>query len=61
MNADAVRSPPAMLISLNGIGPEIAAVLWSEGLYRSFANLEGQDVTIEYRGSHKTVGDKLGR
>jgi hypothetical protein len=22
MNADAVRSPPAMLINLNGIGPE---------------------------------------
>jgi transposase len=38
MNADAVRSPPAMLTKLNGIGPEIAAVLWSEGLYRSFAN-----------------------
>jgi transposase len=38
MNADAVRSPPAMLISLNGIGPEFAAVLWSEGLYRTFAN-----------------------
>ena len=38
MNADAVRSPPAMLTKLNGIGPEIAAILWSEGLYRSFAN-----------------------
>jgi transposase len=38
MNADAARSPPAMLTKLNGIGPEIAAVLWSEGLYRSFAN-----------------------
>jgi transposase len=38
MNADAVRSPPAILINLNGIGPEGAAVLWSEGLYRSFAN-----------------------
>ena len=38
MNADAVRSPPAMLTKLNGIGPEIAAVLWSEGLYRRFAN-----------------------
>ena len=37
-NADAVRSPPAMLINLNGIGPEFAAVLWSEGLYRRFAN-----------------------
>jgi transposase len=38
MNADAVRSPLAMLTKLNGIGPEIAAILWSEGLYRSFAN-----------------------
>ena len=38
MNADAMRSPPAMLINLNGIGPEFAAVLWSEGFYRSFAN-----------------------
>jgi len=27
-----------MLIDLKGIGPEFAAVLWSEGLYRSFAN-----------------------
>src|SRR6202051_390682 len=33
MNADAMRSPPAILIHLKGIGPEIAAVLWSEGLY----------------------------
>jgi len=38
MNADAMRSLPAMLIKLNGIGPEFAAVLWSEGFYRSFAN-----------------------
>jgi len=38
MNADARRSPPAILINLNGIGPEFAAVLWSEGFYRSFAN-----------------------
>jgi len=38
MNADAMRSPPAILINLNGIGPEFAAVLWSEGFYRSFAN-----------------------
>ena len=38
MNADAVRSPLAMLTKLNGIDPEIAAILWSEGLYRSFAN-----------------------
>jgi transposase len=38
MNADAMRSPQLMLTKLNGIGPEFAAVLWSEGLYRSFAN-----------------------
>jgi transposase len=38
MNADAMRSPPAILIHLKGIGPEFAAVLWSEGLYRSFAH-----------------------
>jgi transposase len=29
---------PTMLLELKGIGPEIAAVLWSEGLFRSFAN-----------------------
>ena len=27
-----------MLMCLKGIGPEFAAVLWSEGLFRSFAN-----------------------
>src|SRR4051812_13071038 len=31
-------SPPAMLVQLKGIGPEIAAVLWSEGLFRRFDN-----------------------
>jgi len=31
-------APQVMLIGLRGIGPEFAAVLWSEGLYRSFAN-----------------------
>jgi transposase len=30
--------PQALLINLKGIGPEFAAVLWSEGFYRSFAN-----------------------
>jgi transposase len=28
----------AMLMAFKGIGPEFAAVLWSEGLFRSFAN-----------------------
>jgi transposase len=31
-------SPVAQLMSLKGIGPEFAAVLWTEGLSRSFAN-----------------------
>jgi len=31
-------SPSAMLAQLKGIGPETAAVLWSEGLFRHFDN-----------------------
>ena len=31
-------SPAAMLTRLKGIGPESAAVLWSEGLFRQFDN-----------------------
>lgn len=31
-------APPAMLRTLKGIGPEFAAVLWSEGLFRHFDN-----------------------
>lgn len=38
MNVDPTPAPQAMLMELKGIGAEIAAVLWSEGLYRSFAN-----------------------
>ena len=30
--------PPAMLLDIKGIGPEFAAVLWSEGLFRHFEN-----------------------
>jgi transposase len=30
--------PPARLLPLKGIGQEAAAVLWSEGLFRSFGN-----------------------
>ena len=29
---------PAMLLNIKGIGPEFAAVLWSEGLFRHFDN-----------------------
>jgi DNA-binding winged helix-turn-helix (wHTH) protein len=31
-------SPAAMLTRLKGIGPESAAILWSEGLFRQFGN-----------------------
>jgi hypothetical protein len=36
--SDEAASPAAMLAQLKGIGPETAAVLWSEGLYRQFDN-----------------------
>ena len=35
---DQTPAPQAILIGLRGIGPGFAAILWSEGLYRSFAN-----------------------
>ena len=31
-------SPAAMLLDFNGIGPEFAAILWLEGLFRHFDN-----------------------
>jgi transposase len=31
-------SPAAILLNIKGIGPEFAAVLWSEGLFRHFDN-----------------------
>jgi transposase len=36
--AEAASSSAAMLARLRGIGPEFAAVLWTEGLYRHFDN-----------------------
>jgi transposase len=33
-----LTSPAALLIKLKGIGPEFAAVLWLEGLFRNFGN-----------------------
>jgi transposase len=36
--APVVSPAPAMLLNLKGIGPEFAAVLWSEGLSRHFDN-----------------------
>ena len=35
---EGMPAPQAMLIDLKGIGAEFAAVVWSEGLCRSFAN-----------------------
>ena len=35
---EGMPAPQAMLIDLRGIGAEFAAVVWSEGLCRSFAN-----------------------
>jgi transposase len=31
-------APAAMLLNIRGIGPEFAAILWSEGLFRHFDN-----------------------
>ena len=31
-------APAAMLLNIKGIGPEFAAILWSEGLFRQFDN-----------------------
>jgi transposase len=31
-------APAAMLAQLKGMGPEFTAILWSEGLFRSFSN-----------------------
>ncbi len=36
--SEEVAAPLAMLLQLKGIGAEFATVLWSEGLFRSFAN-----------------------
>ena len=36
--AQQVAAPAAMLLDIKGIGPEFAAILWSEGLFRHFDN-----------------------
>ena len=36
--AESQESPIALLVRLNAIGPQIAAVLYVEGLYRNFGN-----------------------
>ena len=37
-NTIADASPAALLARLKGIGPQIASVLWLEGLFRQFSN-----------------------
>ena len=34
----AAQQPAAMLLAIKGVGPEFAAILWSEGLFRHFDN-----------------------
>ena len=34
------KAPAGMLLKLKGIGPEFAAILWSEGLFRHYDNLD---------------------
>ena len=36
--AQRTAAPAAMLLDIKGIGPEFAAILWSEGLFRHFDN-----------------------
>jgi transposase len=36
--AQQVAAPPTMLLDIKGIGPEFAAILWSEMLFRRSDN-----------------------
>ena len=36
--SEGAPAPQAMLLAIKGVGPEFAAVLWSEGLFRHFDN-----------------------
>ena len=38
VKTEGALAPQAMLLAIKGIGPEFAAVLWSEGLFRHFDN-----------------------
>lgn len=53
---DEAASPTAMLARLKGIGPETAAVLWSEGLFRQFDN---RRQVAAYAGLARSLGDDL--
>lgn len=45
-------SPVRMLLGLKGIGPGFAGALWSEGLFRTFANRRVLSQTFDFRGAH---------
>jgi transposase len=50
--SDEAPSPAAMLVRLKGLGPETAAVLWSEGLFRQFDNRRQWPPTPVWRRPH---------
>ncbi len=52
-NEFTARAPPAVLLNIKGIGPEFAAVLWSEGLFRHFDN---RRQVASYAGLAPTLG-----
>jgi len=53
---DEAASPAAMLARLKGIGPETAAVLWSEGLFRQFDNRRQVAAYAVWRRRHGVAG-----
>src|SRR5215218_6033065 len=56
--SDEMPAPPALLVQLKGIGPETAAVLWSEGLFRRFDN---RRQVAAYAGLAPTPSERLDR
>ena len=57
--AQRVAAPATMLLDIKGIGPEFAAILWSEGLFRYFDNRRRP---IAWRGSFpSTINLTFGR
>src|SRR5207237_4118950 len=70
---DAAAAPAAMLARLKGIGPETAAVLWTEGLFRQFDNRRQvaasaglaptpwQSGSIDHEQGVSKAGNQIGR
>jgi len=51
-------APAAMLLDIRGIGPEFAAILWSEGLFRHFEN---RRQIAAYAGLAPTLAERRSR